>query len=324
MKRIVTFVLAALLLVSLLGGCVRTEEDYKAAIYRHVSQKHHGTNMQITAISVGKNTRYVQIDPDGSAQATVRFDVQNAIGMTLHMSSVVRLNRDLEVTSCDFCDTFGIETASEPGWTMGSGASEETEPETEAETEPEPPATEPEESSQTFTVNQELLEVSGMSYGELRARYGEPQIQDQTAQEENTGIWVGYTVVFPDGPGLGFEFDQMTLACSIPLEDGSVSKGIFAPIGEVFLNYGDGRTIGELRELLPSARMTISPPAGGGCDFRYSSGKLLSIYDDSQEGYIVTIALGANESEEAIQQIDDSYYLDSQTPAKLINTGRWA
>ena len=116
----------------------------------------------------------------------------------------------------------------------------------------------------------------------------------------------------------------MTLACSIPLEDGSVSKGIFAPIGEVFLNYGDGRTIGELRELLSSARMTISPPAGGGCDFRYSSGKLLSIYDDSQEGYIVTIALGANESEEAIQQIDDSYYLDSQTPAKLINTGRWA
>lgn len=321
MKRIVTFVLAALLLVSLLGGCVRTEEDYKAAIYRHVTQKHHGRNAELSQIGTGK---YVQIEPDGSAQATVRFDVQNAIGMTLHMSSVVRLNRDLEVTSCDFCDTFGIASSTGPGWSMGSGASEETEPETEAETEPKPPATEPEESSQTFTVNQELLEVSGMTYGELRARYGEPQIQDQTAQEEDTGIWVGYTVVFPDGPGLGFEFDQMTLACSIPLEDGSVSKGIFAPIGEVFLNYGDGRTIEELRELLPSARMTISPPAGGGCDFRYSSGKLLSIYDDSQEGYIVTIALGANESEEAIQQIDDSYYLDSQTPVELVNTGRWA
>lgn len=311
MKRIVTFVLAALLLVSLLGGCVRSEEDYKTAIYRHVSQKHHGTNMQITAISVGKNTRYVQIDPDGSARATVRFDVQNAIGMTLHMSSVIRLNGDLEVTSCDFCDTFGTETASEPGWTMGSGASEETEPETE-----------PEESSQTFTVNQELLEVSGMTYGELRARYGEPQIRYQR-EKDDPGIWIGYTVVFPDAPGLGFEFDQMTLACSIPLEDGSVSEGIFAPIGEVFLNYGDGRTIGELRELLPSARMRISPPAGGECDFRYSSGKLLYI-NDSQEGYIVEIALGANESEEAIQQIDDSYYLDSQTPVELVNTGRWA
>lgn len=312
MKRIVTFVLAALLLVSLLGGCVRSEEDYKTAIYRHVSQKHHGTNMQITAISVGKNTRYVQIDPDGSARATVRFDVQNAIGMTLHMSSVIRLNGDLEVTSCDFCDTFGTETASEPGWTMGSGASEETEPETE-----------PEESSQTFTVNQELLEVSGMTYGELRARYGEPQIRYQR-EKDDPGIWIGYTVVFPDAPGLGFEFDQMTLACSIPLEDGSVSEGIFAPIGEVFLNYGDGRTIGELRELLPSARMTISPPAGGECAFRYSSGKLLFIDNDSQKGYIVKIALGVNESEEAIQQIDDSYYLDSQTPVELVNTGRWA
>ncbi len=320
MKRIVTFVLATLLLVSLLGGCVRTEEDYKAAIYRHVSQKHHGTNMQITAISVGKNTRYVQIDPDGSAQATVRFDVQNAIGMTLHMSSVVRLNRDLEVTSCDFCDTFGIASSTGPGWSMGSGASEETEPETEEETEP--PATEPEESSQTFTVNQELLEVSGMTYGELRAKYGEPQIRYQR-EKDDPGIWIGYTVVFPDAPGLGFEFDQMTLACSIPLEDGSVSEGIFAPIGEVFLNYGDGRTIGELRELLPSARMRISPPAGGECDFRYSSGKLLYI-NDSQKGYIVEIALCVNESEEAIQQIDDSYYLDSQTPVELVNTGRWA
>lgn len=320
MKRIVTFVLAALLLVSLLGGCVRTEEDYKAAIYRHVSQKHHGRNAELSQIGTGK---YVQIDPDGSAQATVKFDVQNAIGMTLHMSSVVRLNRDLEVTSCDYCDTFGIETASEPGWTMGSGASEETEPETEAETEPEPPATEPEEFSQTFTVNQELLEVSGMTYGELRARYGEPQIRYQR-EKDDPGIWIGYTVVFPDAPGLGFEFDQMTLACSIPLEDGSVSEGIFAPIGEVFLNYGDGRTIGELRELLPSARMTILPPAGGECDFRYSSGKLLFIDNDSQKGYIVEIALCVNESEEAIQQIDDSYYLDSQTPVELVNTGRWA
>lgn len=320
MKRIVTFVLAVLLLLSLLGGCVKSEEDYKTAIYRHVSQKHHGTNMQITAISVGKNTRYVQIDPDGSAQATVKFDVQNAIGMTLHMSSVVRLNRDLEVTSCDYCDTFGIASSTGPGWSMGSGASEETEPETEEETES--PATEPEESSQTFAVNQELLEVSGMTYGELRAKYGEPQIRYQR-EKDDPGIWIGYTVVFPDAPGLGFEFDQMTLACSIPLEDGSVSEGIFAPIGEVFLNYGDGRTIGELRELLPSARMTISPPAGGECDFRYSSGKLLYI-NDSQEGYIVEIALGANESEEAIQQIDDSYYLDSQSPVELVNTGRWA
>lgn len=322
MKRIVTFVLAVLLLLSLLGGCVKSEEDYKTAIYRHVSQKHHGTNMQITAISVGKNTRYVQIDPDGSAQATVKFDVQNAIGMTLHMSSVVRLNRDLEVTSCDFCDTFGIETASEPGWTMGSGASEETEPETEAETEPEPPATEPTESTDMISINQTLLEDCGLTYGELRAKYGEPQIRYQR-EKDDPGIWIGYTVVFPDAPGLGFEFDQMTLACSIPLEDGSVSEGIFAPIGEVFLNYGDGRTIGELRELLPSARMRISPPAGGECDFRYSSGKLLYI-NDSQEGYIVEIALGANESEEAIQQIDDSYYLDSQTPVELVNTGRWA
>lgn len=319
MKRIVTFVLAALLLVSLLGGCVRTEEDYKAAIYRHVTQKHHGRNAELSQIGTGK---YVQIDPDGSAQATVKFDVQNAIGMTLHMSSVVRLNRDLEVTSCDYCDTFGIASSTGPGWSMGSGASEETEPETEAETEPEPPATEPEESSQTFTVNQELLEVSGMTYGELRARYGEPQIRYQR-EKDDPGIWIGYTVVFPDAPGLGFEFDQMTLACSIPLEDGSVSEGIFAPIGEVFLNYGDGRTIGKLRELLPSARMRISPPAGGECDFRYSSGKLLYI-NDSQEGYIVEIALGANESEEAIQQIDDSYYLDSQTPVELVNTGRWA
>ncbi len=320
MKRIVTFVLAALLLVSLLGGCVRSEEDYKTAIYRHVTQKHHGRNAELSQIGTGK---YVQIDPDGSARATVRFDVQNAIGMTLHMSSVIRLNGDLEVTSCDYCDTFGIETASEPGWTMGSGASEETEPETEAETEPEPPATEPEESSQTFTVNQELLEVSGMTYGELRARYGEPQIRYQR-EKDDPGIWIGYTVVFPDAPGLGFEFDQMTLACSIPLEDGSVSEGIFAPIGEVFLNYGDGRTIGELRELLPSARMTILPPAGGECDFRYSSGKLLFIDNDSQKGYIVEIALCVNESEEAIQQIDDSYYLDSQTPVELVNTGRWA
>ena len=318
MKRIVTFVLAALLLVSLLGGCVRTEEDYKAAIYRHVTQKHHGRNAELSQIGTGK---YVQIDPDGSAQATVRFDVQNAIGMTLHMSSVVRLNRDLEVTSCDYCDTFGIASSTGPGWSMGSGASEETEPETEEETES--PATEPEESSQTFAVNQELLEVSGMTYGELRARYGEPQIRYQR-EKDAPGIWIGYTVVFPDGPGLGFEFDQMTLACSIPLEDGSVSKGIFAPIGEVFLNYGDGRTIGELRELLPSARMTISPPAGGECDFRYSSGKLLFIDNDSQKGYIVEIALCVNESEEAIQQIDDSYYLDSQTPVELVNTGRWA
>lgn len=149
MKRIVTFVLAVLLLLSLLGGCVRTEEDYKAAIYRHVTQKHHGRNAELSQIGTGK---YVQIEPDGSAQATVRFDVQNAIGMTLHMSSVVRLNRDLEVTSCDFCDTFGIETASEPGWTMGSGASEETEPETEAETEPEPPATEPTESTDMISI----------------------------------------------------------------------------------------------------------------------------------------------------------------------------
>lgn len=319
MKRIVTFVLATLLLVSLLGGCVRTEEDYKAAIYRHVTQKHHGRNAELSQIGTGK---YVQIEPDGSARATVRFDVQNAIGMTLHMSSVVRLNRDLEVTSCDYCDTFGIASSTGPGWSMGSGASEETEPETEAETEPESPATEPEESSQTFTVNQELLEVSGMTYGELRARYGEPQIRYQR-EKDDPGIWIGYTVVFPDAPGLGFEFDQMTLACSIPLEDGSVSEGIFAPIGEVFLNYGDGRTIGELRELLPSARMRISPPAGGECDFRYSSGKLLYI-NDSQEGYVVEIALGANESEEAIQQIDDSYYLDSQTPVELVNTGRWA
>lgn len=320
MKRIVTFVLAALLLVSLLGGCVRTEEDYKAAIYRHVTQKHHGRNAELSQIGTGK---YVQIEPDGSAQATVRFDVQNAIGMTLHMSSVVRLNRDLEVTSCDYCDTFGIASSTGPGWSMGSGASEETEPETEAETEPEPPATEPEESSQTFMVNQELLEVSGMTYGELRARYGEPQIRYQR-EKDDPGIWIGYTVVFPDAPGLGFEFDQMTLACSIPLEDGSVSEGIFAPIGEVFLNYGDGRTIGELRELLPSARMTILPPAGGECDFRYSSGKLLFIDNDSQKGYIVEIALCVNESEEAIQQIDDSYYLDSQTPVELVNTGRWA
>ena len=322
MKRIVTFVLAVLLLLSLLGGCVKSEEDYKTAIYRHVSQKHHGTNMQITAISVGKNTRYVQIDPDGSAQATVKFDVQNAIGMTLHMSSVVRLNRDLEVTSCDYCDTFGIASSTGSGWSMGSGASEETEPETEAETEPEPPATEPTESTDMISINQTLLEVSGMTYGELRARYGEPQIRYQR-EKDDPGIWIGYTVVFPDAPALGFEFDQMTLACSIPLEDGSVSEGIFAPIGEVFLNYGDGRTIGELRELLPSARMTILPPAGGECDFRYSSGKLLYI-NDSQKGYIVEIALCVNESEEAIQQIDDSYYLDSQTPAKLINTGRWA
>lgn len=323
MKRIVTFVLATLLLVSLLGGCVRTEEDYKAAIYRHVSQKHHGTNMQITAISVGKNTRYVQIEPDGSAQATVKFDVQNAIGMTLHMSSVVRLNRDLEVTSCDYCDTFGIASSTGPGWSMGSGASEETEPETEAETEPEPPATEPEESTDMISINQTLLEDCGLTYGELRAKYGEPQIRYQR-EKDDPGIWIGYTVVFPDAPGLGFEFDQMTLACSIPLEDGFVSEGIFAPIGEVFLNYGDGRTIGELRELLPSARMTISPPAGGECDFRYSSGKLLLIDNDSQKGYIVEIALGVNESEEAIQQIDDSYYLDSQTPVELVNTGRWA
>lgn len=305
MKRIVTFVLAVLLLVSLLGGCVRTEEDYKAAIYRHVTQKHHGRNAELSQIGTGK---YVQIEPDGSAQATVRFDVQNAIGMTLHMSSVVRLNRDLEVTSCDYCDTFGIASSTGPGWSMGSGASEETEPE---------------ESSQTFTVNQELLEVSGMTYGELRAKYGEPQIRYQR-EKDDPGVWIGYTVVFPDAPGLGFEFDQMTLACSIPLEDGSVSKGIFAPIGEVFLNYGDGRTIGELRELLPSARMTILPPAGGECDFRYSSGKLLFIDNDSQKGYIVEIALGVNESEEAIQQIDDSYYLDSQTPVELVNTGRWA
>ena len=318
MKRIVTFVLAALLLVSLLGGCIRTEEDYKGAIYRHVTQKHHGRNAELSQIGTGK---YVQIEPDGSAQATVRFDVQNAIGMTLHMSSVVRLNRDLEVTSCDYCDTFGIASSTGPGWSMGSGASEETEPETEAETEP--PATEPEESSQTFTVNQELLEVSGMTYGELRAKYGEPQIRYQR-EKDDPGIWIGYTVVFPDAPGLGFEFDQMTLACSIPLEDGSVSEGIFAPIGEVFLNYGDGRTIGELRELLPSARMTILPPAGGECDFRYSSGKLLFIDNDSQKGYIVEIALCVNESEEAIQQIDDSYYLDSQTPVELVNTGRWA
>ena len=318
MKRIVTFVLAALLLVSLLDGCVRTEEDYKAAIYRHVTQKHHGRNAELSQIGTGK---YVQIDPDGSAQATVKFDVQNAIGMTLHMSSVVRLNRDLEVTSCDYCDTFGIASSTGPGWSMGSGASEETEPETEEETES--PATEPEESSQTFAVNQELLEVSGMTYGELRAKYGEPQIRYQR-EKDDPGIWIGYTVVFPDAPGLGFEFDQMTLACSIPLEDGSVSEGIFAPIGEVFLNYGDGRTIGELRELLPSARMTISPPAGGECDFRYSSGKLLFIDNDSQKGYIVEIALCVNESEEAIQQIDDSYYLDSQTPVELVNTGRWA
>lgn len=318
MKRIVTFVLAVLLLVSLLGGCIRTEEDYKAAIYRHVTQKHHGRNAELSQIGTGK---YVQIEPDGSARATVKFDVQNAIGMTLHMSSVVRLNRDLEVTSCDYCDTFGIASSTGPGWSMGSGASEETEPETEEETES--PATEPEESSQMFAVNQELLEVSGMTYGELRAKYGEPQIRYQR-EKDDPGIWIGYTVVFPDAPGLGFEFDQMTLACSIPLEDGSVSEGIFAPIGEVFLNYGDGRTIGELRELLPSARMTISPPAGGECDFRYSSGKLLFIDNDSQKGYIVEIALCVNESEEAIQQIDDSYYLDSQTPVELVNTGRWA
>ena len=174
-----------------------------------------------------------------------------------------------------------------------------------------------------ISINQTLLEDCGLTYGELRAKYGEPQIRYQR-EKDDPGIWIEYTVVFPDAPGLGFEFDQMTLACSIPLEDGSVSKGIFAPIGEVFLNYGDGRTIGELRELLPSARMTISPPAGGGCDFRYSSGKLLFIDNDSQEGYIVEIALCVNESEEAIQQIDDSYYLDSQTPVELVNTGRWA
>lgn len=318
MKRIVTFVLAALLLVSLLGGCVRTEEDYKAAIYRHVTQKHHGRNAELSQIGTGK---YVQIEPDGSAQATVRFDVQNAIGMTLHMSSVVRLNRDLEVTSCDYCDTFGIASSTGPGWSMGSGASEETEPETEEETES--PATEPTESTDMISINQTLLEDCGLTYGELRARYGEPQIRYQR-EKDDPGIWIGYTVVFPDAPGLGFEFDQMTLACSIPLEDGSVSEGIFAPIGEVFLNYGDGRTIGELRELLPSARMTILPPAGGECDFRYSSGKLLFIDNDSQKGYIVEIALCVNESEEAIQQIDDSYYLDSQTPVELVNTGRWA
>lgn len=318
MKRIVTFVLAALLLVSLLGGCVRTEEDYKAAIYRHVTQKHHGRNAELSQIGTGK---YVQIEPDGSAQATVRFDVQNAIGMTLHMSSVVRLNRDLEVTSCDYCDTFGIASSTGPGWSMGSGASEETEPETEEETES--PATEPTESTDMISINQTLLEDCGLTYGELRAKYGEPQIRYQR-EKDDPGIWIGYTVVFPDAPGLGFEFDQMTLACSIPLEDGSVSEGIFAPIGEVFLNYGDGRTIGELRELLPSARMTILPPAGGECDFRYSSGKLLFIDNDSQKGYIVEIALCVNESEEAIQQIDDSYYLDSQTPVELVNTGRWA
>lgn len=317
MKRVVTCVLAVLLLLSLLGGCVKSEEEYKTAIYRHVSQKHHGTNMLITAISTGKNTRYVQIEPDGSARATVMFDVQNAIGMTLHMSSVIRLNGDLEVTSCDFCGTFGIETASEPGWTMGSDASEKTEPE-ESGNEPgwtmgsdepeetEPPATEPQDPSQTFMVNQELLEVSGMTYGELRARYGEPQIQDQAAQEEDTGIWVGDTVVFPGAPGSGFYFDLYSIWFDC-LDDQSKSRGVFAQIGEIFPNYGDGYTLAELRELLPSSRIMFTEVAGGDGDFRYYADRRPLVI--GLDGYSVMIAVGMDE--------DDSFFVGPQTMAKL-------
>ena len=172
--------------------------------------------------------------------------------------------------------------------------------------ETQPPATEPEDPSQTFMVNQELLEVSGMTYGELRARYGEPQIQDQAAQEEDTGIWVGQTVVFPGAPGSGFYFDLYDIWFDC-LNDQSENRGVFAPIGEIFPNYGDGYTLAELRELLPSARIMFTEVAGGDGDFRYYADRRpLAI---GLDGYGVMITVGKDD--------DDSFFVGPETMAKL-------
>lgn len=186
---------------------------------------------------------------------------------------------------------------------------EETQPPATEPSEPEetqPPATEPEELSQTFMVNQELLEVSGMTYGELRARYGEPQIQDQAAQEEDTGIWVGQIVVFPGAPGSGFYFDLYSIWFDC-LDDQSKSWGVFAPIGEIFPNYGEGYTLAELRELLPSARIEFTFVAGGDGDFRYYADRRPLVIE--LDGYFVMIAVGKDD--------DDSFFVGPQTMAKL-------
>lgn len=183
---------------------------------------------------------------------------------------------------------------------------EETQPPATEPEKTEPPATESEDPSQTFMVNQELLEVSGMTYGELRARYGELQIQDQAALEEDSGIWVGQTVVFPGAPGSGFYFDLYDIWFDC-LDDQSENRGVFAPIGEIFPNYGDGYTLAELRELLPSARIMFTEVAGGDGDFRYYADRRpLAIGLDS---YGVMITVGKDD--------DDSFFVGPETMAKL-------
>ena len=83
--------------------------------------------------------------------------------------------------------------------------------------------------------------------------------------------------------------------------------GRFTPIGEIFPNYGDGYTLAELRELLPSARIEFTEVAGGEADFRYYADRRPLVI--GLDGYSVMIAVGMDE--------DDSFFVGPETMAKL-------
>mgnify|MGYP004733126697 CR=1 FL=1 len=98
MKRIIVPIIVVLgLLLAILSGCEEslTEDDYKSVISRHYSSVHSGSVTEYSSF---------RIDVNGCASATVYYDVGGAaVGMIIHQTGNISIDKDLNVTSCSSC-----------------------------------------------------------------------------------------------------------------------------------------------------------------------------------------------------------------------------
>ena len=200
--------------------------------------------------------------------------------------------------------SFVYMTVEKPDGTPRSEPTRATEVETEPETEvpTDPPTEAIVISDDPLIFNDELLGELDMSYGELVQRYG-----STTAVNYDYLKMYGTSFDFESAPGRTYLFKS-----SVPTDspygasscnDGDPCERIVAPIGEVFTNFGDSCTVGELKSRLPQYTVGISGFGTYGCP-------TLQLFTEELNGFDILLAVDSSGSPYQLGfDVEDDYVL---------------
>lgn len=93
MKPLLTFMAVGLLLC--LGGCNKSESEYKLAITEHMRSEH--------GVQRIDSYNSFRINDNGSAAANVNVTVATVGDGSMDMRNDLTLDRDCKITSCGWC-----------------------------------------------------------------------------------------------------------------------------------------------------------------------------------------------------------------------------